>query len=152
MTPSKSRNKWLPVVVGVCIVGLLLVPLAQHSAIASPVDLRLDRAGATRVMAQASGEAGGAPAGAAQEEDTQSPKSMEEQAQEVTVTKRPAGSSAKKKEEPPQDRFAFVKDWPFWVIVGGVLVAGVGGYILLKNSNQDGPCAPQFNGGCFGAR
>jgi hypothetical protein len=35
------------------------------------------------------------------------------------------------------------------VIVGGVVVAVAGGYMLLRNSNQEPPCAPQFSAGCF---
>jgi hypothetical protein len=133
------------------VLGLLLVPIAQHPALASSeeyhlsgspaVNLRLDRTGATRVMADLSG--------GAQESDTEKPKSMEAQAS----TEPAAGTaSAVKKEAPPPDQFAFLKDWPFWVIVGGVVIAGAATYMLLSNSNEQGPCAPKFSGGCFGER
>ena len=154
MTPSRPHKNRLAVVAGVCIAGMLLVPLAQHPAMASSelvppahateVNLRLDRTGATRVLAETTG--------AAQEDDSQNPKSMEEQANQPVFVKRAPGSTAAKKEVPVKDRFAFVKDWPFWVIAGGVLLAGIGGYVLLKNSNKEGPCAPQFTSGCFGAK
>lgn len=174
MTPSSpKRNGFAPVgigpvrsefgrrlatvrsvaVVGACVLGLLLVPLGRHPAVASTppelgsqprgraaaVTLRLTPGAATRVLAELSG--------AAQESDAEKPKSMEEQTAPPPVA---AGSAARaKKEAVPPDQFAFLKDWPFWVIVGGVVVAGVGGYMLLRNSNQTAPCAPQFTAGCF---
>jgi hypothetical protein len=154
MTPSLPLRKRLAIVIGPCVLSLLLVPLGQHAVFASPeltpptrpaaVNLRLDGARATRVLADLSG--------AAQEDDPDKPRSMEEQANAPSRKAAPGTSAAVKKEAPPPDSFAFVKDWPFWVIVGGVLVAGVAGFVLLRNSNQDGPCAPQFNAGCFGDR
>jgi uncharacterized membrane protein len=138
-------------VIGPCVLGLLLVPLGQHPAGASPSDISIARArngavnlglnlgSATRVMAELSG--------AAQESDHEKPKSMDEQA--APTQPPPTAAAAAKKAAPPPEPFAFVKDWPFWVIVGGVVIAGVGGYMLLHNSNQKAPCAPQFTAGCF---
>jgi hypothetical protein len=145
-------RKRLAIVIGPCALGLLLVPIGQRPVLASPeltppavVNLRLDRARATRVLADVTG--------AAQEDDPDKPRSMEEQAAGPAHKPGKPGADANvKKEAPPHDSFAFVKDWPFWVIVGGVVLVGVAGYVLLRNSNQDGPCAPQFNAGCFGTR
>lgn len=151
MTPSRPKRNWFAAVIAPCVLGMLLVPLGQHPVVASSpgadigarpgagaVNLRLTPGSATRVMAELSG--------AAQESDGQNPKSMEAQAAPPPVVPNAAGV---KKEAPPPDQFGFLKDWPFWVIVGGVVVAGIGGYMLLHNSNQKAPCAPQFNAGCF---
>jgi hypothetical protein len=134
-------------------VGLLLVPLSQHPVMASPnlhpleqpagqLNLRLEPASAKRVLADLSG--------AAQEDDREKPKSMDEQA--VPPPAPGSAAAVKKAPPPPDDPFAIVKDWPFWVIVGGVVVVGVAGYMLLRNSNQEGPCAPAFAAGCYGKR
>ena len=151
MTPCRPLRKRLVFVIGPCVLGLLLVPLGQHPAGASPSDISTARArngavnlglnlgSATRVMAELSG--------AAQESDHEKPKSMDEQA--APTQPPPTAAAAAKKAAPPPEPFAFVKDWPFWVIVGGVVIAGVGGYMLLHNSNQKAPCAPQFTAGCF---
>jgi hypothetical protein len=151
------KRKWLAAVIGPCVLGLLLVPLGTREALGealrsnasegrprSPetpsavLNLRLNQSGATRVLAELGG--------AAQEEDKEKPRSMDAPA---PLPKSARNAAAVKKEAPPPDRFAFVKDWPFWVIVGGVVLAGVGGYMLLRNSNDKAPCAPQFNAGCF---
>ena len=147
MTPSRPKNGRLAVmVVGLCAIGLILMPLTQGRALASPdlhpvrrpadVNLRLDHNGATRVLSELEG--------AAQEADPDQPKSMEAQA---------APKAAKKAPPPPEDKLAFLKDWPFWVIVGGVLVAGVGGYMLFSNANEKPACdMTTFTAGCFGSR
>jgi hypothetical protein len=68
----------------------------------------------------------------------------------LTVTK---GNEAKKPPPPASgDSFAFVKDWPFWVIVGGVVVASAATYMIVRNSNQPHSClGDTFPGGCHGA-
>jgi uncharacterized membrane protein len=139
-------------VIGTCVLGLSLTPVFQHPALASPslgadgqghpaaaVNLRLDGTSARRVMADLSG--------AAQEDDSEKPKSMEEKAKPPEPA---AGTAAAaKKEKPPEDPFAFVKDWPFWVIVGGAVILVAGGYMLLRNSNDKAPCPMDFKAGCF---
>jgi hypothetical protein len=140
------------VVVGICAAGLILAPIASTPALASStvtpgsqpaaVNLRIDGATATRVLSQAEG--------AAQEADPDQPKPMEEQA--VTGPRHPVVKVKKAVPPPPPNHFAFLKDWPFWVIVGGVVVAGVGGLVLLHNSNKESPCGVQFTSGCFGSR
>jgi uncharacterized membrane protein len=135
------------VVIGPCILGVFLAPIVERTAAASPstevaeraaaVDLRLTQRSVVRVLADLSG--------AAQEADAEKPKSMEEQA----AGKAKPAAAAVKKEAPPPDPYAFVKDWPFWVIVGGVVIAGVGGYMLLRNSNDKAPCDARFTAGCF---
>lgn len=150
MTPSRAKRKRFAAVIGPCVLGLLLVPLAPHRAGASPrgdigaearpaaVNLRLNQGAATRVMAELSGSA--------QESDTEKPKPMGE---DPAATQPPAQAAAVKKEAPPPDKFGFVKEWPFWVIVGGVVIASIGGYMLLRNSNQKAPCSADFNAGCY---
>ncbi|MBC8133722.1 MAG: hypothetical protein H7X95_12130 [Deltaproteobacteria bacterium] len=154
MTPSRPQRIRFAAVVPPIVLGLLLLPLGQRPVAASPtvsaevnsqsrpgsLNLRLNQGAATRVFAELSG--------AAQESDTEKPKPMEGQGA-ATDPASPQAAAVKKAPPPPEDKFAFVKDWPFWVIVGGVVIAGVGGYMLLRNSNQDAPCAPQFNAGCF---
>lgn len=148
MTPSRPQRKRLAVVIGPCILALFLAPIVERPAVASPsvdvgtpehaaVNLRLTQRSAVRVIADLSG--------AAQEPDAEKPKSMEEQA----ALKAKASAAAAKKEPPPPDPFAILKDWPFWVIVGGVVIAGVGGYMLLRNSNEKAPCDARFTAGCF---
>lgn len=154
MTPFRPRRKRLAIVnlvIAPLVLGLLLVPLGQRVAVASPelhpparsnpvnLHLDLDGSSATRVLAQA-------PEGAAQESDADAPKTVE--------PKKPVdpNTAGVKKEKPPEDPFAIVKDWPFWVIVGGVIVVGAAGYMLLRNSNEVPPCGDAFAGGCFGAR
>jgi hypothetical protein len=142
-------------VVAPLVLGMLLAPIGQRVAMASPelhpparttsvgLHLDLDNAAATRVLAQGSA----VPEGAAQESDADAPKTVE--------PKKPVdpNTAAAKKEKPPEDPLAMLKDWPFWVIVGGVLVAGAGTYMLLRNSNEGTPCDERaFNAGCFGAR
>lgn len=141
-------------VVAPLVLGLLLAPIGQRVAMASPqlhppartnpagLHLDLDNAAATRVLAQASA----VPEGAAQESDADSPKTVE--------PKKPVdpNTAAAKKEKPPEDPFAMLKDWPFWVIVGSVVLAGAGTYMLLRNSNETPPCGDAFTAGCFGAR
>jgi hypothetical protein len=153
MTPFNPRRKRLAVVnlvIAPLVLALLLVPVGRHVAVASPdlhpparsnpvnLHLDLDNTAATRVLAQE---------GAAQESDTDAPKTVE--------PKKPVdpNTAGVKKEAPPEDRFAMVKDWPFWVIVGGVIIVGAAGYMLLRNSNQETPCdTGKFMAGCFGAR
>jgi hypothetical protein len=151
MTSSRHQRKRLAVAVGPCVLGLLLVPLSQHPALASAelhppahtaqVNLGLDQTTATRVLAELSG--------ASQESDSEKPKSMESQNKPEPA---PGSASAVKKEAAPEDPFAFLKDWPFWVIVGGVAIAAGGTYMLLRNSNQKPACdMSRFNAGCFGS-
>jgi len=157
MTPPRPLSKRLAAAIVPVLVGVLSVALVQRPVLAtsdvqpagrsSAVNLNLDRAAATRVMADLSG---GTPTGAAQEEDKEKPRSMDEQSTMEPGKK--AAPTVKKEAPPPEDKMAFVKDWPFWVIVGGVVIAGAAGYMLLRNSNQESPCAPQFHGNCFGAR
>lgn len=153
MTPFNPRRKrfaLVNVVIAPLVLALLLMPVAQRPAVASPdlhpparsnpvnLHLDLDNTAATRVLAQE---------GAAQESDLDAPKTVE--------PKKPvdANTAGVKKEAPPEDPFAMVKDWPFWVIVGGVVVAGVTGYMLLRNSNQEPPCdTSKFPAGCFGSK
>jgi hypothetical protein len=116
---------------------------AAESGSAEPVSLTLDPATGMRLAM--------AEDGASQEADTEKPKPMDEP--KITVTKVTGDGSeaaAKKKSGPKKDSFAFVKDWPFWVIVGGVVVAGVAVFMIYRNANQPEPCGSRFTSGCFG--
>lgn len=144
--------------VGAVATGLLALFVAQAAASANPravdavsaspsagqVNLGLDSRTAGRLLADARG-------GAADEE---SPKAMDTKPDEMklTVTK---GTDVKKPaaSESNGDSFAFVKDWPFWVIVGGVVVASAATYMIVRNSNTAHSClADTFPGGCYGAK
>ena len=146
---------------GAVAAGLLTLFIAQASASATPgsidlpsasssagakVNLGLDNRTAGRLLADA--KAGGGLAA-----DDETPKAMDTKPDEIklTVTK---GSEIKKPAPAPAsgDSFAFVKDWPFWVIVGGVVVAGAATYMIVRNGNQPHSClADTFPGGCHGA-
>jgi len=136
-----------------CGVGLLLMLITATTAEASPdarafapgaLDLRLDGPTARRLLAES------------QEADTEKQKTDEDRAEsdkmKVTVTKVAPGE--KGPAAPPSgepDKLAFLKDWPFWVIVGGVVIAGVATYMIVQNSSSKHPCSAMFDAGCFGA-
>jgi hypothetical protein len=139
---------------GAVAIGLLALFIAQASAWASPgvfepqstgtsgpVKLGLDSRTAGRLLALEGGAA-----------DTETPKAMDKPDEmKLTVTK---GTDIKRPAEPEKkDSFAFVKDWPFWVIVGGVVVASAATYMIVRNNNQPHAClADTFNAGCYGAK
>lgn len=159
MTSSKPQVWVRVVVVAACAVGVALAPFAQGRAYASPpagpdrtdptsvsraVDLRLGWDGARRVAMADVGEEG-----AAQEGDAEKPRDMHTSSTQPPP--QPAATTATKA-PPPNDPYAFLKDWPFWVIAGGVVIAGVAGYMIYANANQESPCSPRFDQGCFGER
>jgi hypothetical protein len=140
--------------------GLATLLIAQTPALASPgvfeplsapsgtkLNLGLDSRAAGRLLAESKPEGAG---GVTDDEKPKSPEKSDEV--KLTVLK---GSDAKRPAEPSSsgDSFAFVKDWPFWVIVGGVVVAGAATYMIVRNSNQGHAClADTYNAGCFGAK
>jgi len=135
--------------------GLLAAMLATTPAYATPADataatpavnLRLDGRAAGRLLAagdsdsleggdKASGEAG---EGAAKSDEVK-----------LTVTR---GDGQKKKPADSGDSLAFLKDWPFWAIVGGVVLAGAATFMIVENHNQKHACGAVYDGGCFGAK
>jgi hypothetical protein len=137
-------------------VGLLLTLLVQTPLRASPdlqpsarmgnvdlrsVDLRLDGATAGRLLAQS------------QESDNEKPK-PEEKPDDMKVTVTKGGADSSKKAAAPaasEDSFAFLKDWPFWVITGGVIIVGVATYMIVRNSNEKHSCPTLDDAGCYGA-
>lgn len=161
MTSSKPPLWVRVVVVAACALGVALAPLGQGQAYAAPldrparpqtpsttarpggVDLRLGWDGARRVAM--------ADEGAAQEGDTEKPRDMHTASTQPPPQQQPLGTTAAKAGS-PNDPYAFLKDWPFWVIAGGVVVAGVAGYMIYANANQESPCSPRFDQGCFGER
>jgi len=140
---------------GACVVGMLSLPLSP--AMASPmgatanppragqVNLGIDSSTAARVLRPSATRVVAAEEGASQEADTEKPKAMDDQA--ATAKAKSAPKAAE-----PEDPYAFLKDWPFWVIVGGAVIAGAATYMLVKNANDVAPCGARYTSGCFGAR
>jgi len=149
MTQSTPQERWFVSILTAGSVALLTLGTPAAPALAAPalgtlsrtteVNLRIDPSTATRVLA--------AEEGAAQEPDTEKPKAMDDQA--AATSARAAGPV---KPAEPEDKLAFLKDWPFWVIVGGVVVAGAATYMLVRNANDTPPCGARYTAGCFGAR
>jgi uncharacterized membrane protein len=135
-----------------CSIACLALSTSANPALASPalgalsrtaeVNLRIDPSAATRVLA--------ADEGASQEPDAEKPKAMDDQASAAAA--KAAGPKKAGAAEAPEDKFAFAKDWPFWVIVGGVVVAGAATFMLVRNANDTPPCGARYTAGCFGAR
>lgn len=146
MTQPKRGTRWFVPTTVVCVVGLVVLSMPPKAALASPglgalarpaqVNLHIEPSAAGRILAIEEG--------ASQEADTEKPKSMNDQAAPRAAVAKPV--------EQPEDKLAFLKDWPFWVIVGGAVVAGVATYMLVKNANEVSPCGARYNSGCFGAR
>jgi len=67
----------------------------------------------------------------------------------LTVTR---GDGQRKKSADSGDSMAFLKDWPFWAIVGGVVLAGAATFMIVENHNQKHACGAVYDGGCFGAK
>jgi len=149
MTQSRPRRRWFVSSLAACSIVCLALSTSADPALASPalgplsrpaeVNLRIDPSAATRVLA--------ADEGASQEPDAEKPKAMDDQASAAA-----AKAAGPKKPEAPEDKFAFAKDWPFWVIVGGVVVAGAATFMLVRNANDTPPCGARYTAGCFGAR
>lgn len=152
MTKSRPRRRWFVSTLAAGSVALLSLTTPANPALASPaqgalsrpsrvnlLNLRIDAPTATRVLALEEG--------ASQAPDSEKPKAMDDQA--TAAASKAAGP---KKPEPPEDKFAFAKEWPFWVIVGGVVVAGAATFMLVRNANDTPPCGARYTAGCFGAR
>jgi hypothetical protein len=145
MTKPKRETRWFVPTTAVCAVGLVALSMTPAAALASSgmgtavppaqVNLHIEPSAAGRILAVEEG--------ASQEADTEKPKSMNDQAAPRAVVAKPV--------QPPEDKLAFLKDWPFWVIVGGVIVAGAATYMLVKNANDVPPCGARYTQGCFGA-
>lgn len=124
--------------------------IAPTAAAVSPVgsagvDLRLDSRTAGRLLAE-----GGAGSGDEKAKDDEKPGEKADEGPKLTVSKGPP--AAPPKAPGSDDTFAFVKDWPFWAIVGGVVIVGASVYMINRNSNQERSCSSIYNGGCFGAK
>lgn len=123
-------------------------PAAAQAAFAPAApNLRLDGRAAGRMLADAK-EAD--PSVPATEDDKGKPAEKSDEIK-MTVTKGPAGATPKKAAG-SDDTFAFVKDWPFWAAVGGVVIVGAAIFMINRNSNQDHTCPAAYNAGCFGAK
>lgn len=149
---------------GAAITGALLVALAGAGpALANPAaggpvaaaaafapsgpNLRLDGRAAGRMLADAKDAD---PAAPATEDDKGKPPEKSDEIK-MTVTKGPAGAGPKPATG-SDDTFAFVKDWPFWAAVGGVVIVGAAIFMINRNSNQEHSCSATYNAGCFGAK
>jgi len=137
--------------------GLLVALLAAAPAHATPADataakpavnLRLDGRVAGRLLAASDTDSleGGEKTGDAKEGAEGAGKSDD---MKLTVTR---GDGQKKKPADSGDSLAFLKDWPFWAIVGGVVLAGAATFMIVENHNQKHACGAVYDAGCFGAK
>jgi hypothetical protein len=152
MNPSRPKTG---LVAAGCILALLVAftprlamaaPARQGNTTVRAINLHLDAEAARVALAES---------GAAQEADSEKPRSMDTPAPPATATDGTGATSSVAAQPRPAgkpDKFGFVKEWPFWVIVGGVLIAGIATYMIVRNSNTEAPCADRFNGGCWGSR
>jgi len=140
--------------------GLLAALLVSAPAWATPAEvtatapatpalnLRLDGRSAGRLLAASDSDSleGGDKASDAKAEggDAGKPDDMK-----LTVTR---GDGQKKKTADSGDSLAFLKDWPFWAIVGGVVLAGAATFMIVENHNQKHACGAVYDAGCFGAK
>ncbi|HEY8927230.1 MAG TPA: hypothetical protein VIU64_22760 [Polyangia bacterium] len=149
----------------VLLAGLLLVTVGGTPAFATPsvegasarsqdtpaaerkVELRLDGRAAGRLLAETK-ESDGSGADDKSKAD-EKPGDKGDDGIKMTVTK---GAPPAAKSTGSEDTFAFVKDWPFWAIVGGVVIVGASVYMINRNSSQDRNCPSVYNAGCFGAK
>jgi hypothetical protein len=137
--PGVAPRQGLP---GVAAAALAFAP-------AGP-DLRLDGRVAGRLLADAKETTESDPSAPATEEDKGKPGEKSDEIK-MTVSKGPA-TGPKKGASGSDDTFAFVKDWPFWAAVGGVIIVGAAVFMINRNSNQDHTCPGVYNAGCFGAK
>ena len=142
--------------------GLLVALLAPAPAWATPAEsassasaapalnLRLDGRAAGRLLAASDSDSleGGADKSSdAKAEGGEGAGKSDEL--KLTVTR---GDGQKKKQADSGDSLAFLKDWPFWAIVGGVVLAGAATFMIVENHNQKHACGAVYDAGCFGAK
>lgn len=116
----------------------------------SAVNLRLDGRAAGRLLAASDSdnlEGGGDKAADAKAEGGENAGKSDDV--KLTVTR---GDGQKKKAADSGDSLAFLKDWPFWAIVGGVVLAGAATFMIVENHNQKHACGAVYDAGCFGAK
>jgi len=114
------------------------------------LNLRLDGRVAGRLLAASDSdslEGGGDKASDAKAEGADSAGKSDDL--KLTVTR---GDGQKKKSADSGDSMAFLKDWPFWAIVGGVVLAGAATFMIVENHNQKHACGAVYDAGCFGAK
>lgn len=144
-------------------VGLLAAVFFATPAWASPgsespanpavggVNLRLDSRTARRLLAETG--SGASPNGdAAGSDKTRADETAGEKTDEPKLTVTTADKAAKKPSPGSEDSLAFLKDWPFWAIVGGVVIVGAATYMIVQNHNQKHACSAIYDAGCFGAK
>jgi hypothetical protein len=124
---------------------------APASVPARAVNLRLDSRTAGRLLAESGSGA------SSTEDDSGGDKSKTgdnagEKSDEPKLTVTKADKAAKKPAADSGDNLAFLKDWPFWAIVGGVVIAGAATYMIVQNHNQKHACSAIYDAGCFGAK
>ena len=115
-----------------------LSPIEAHRGPAPAAELHLSESAAARI---ALGD---------QEGDTEKPKAMKTSSDEATEAA--ARQNQTRKQATPDSTWDFLKDWPFWVIVGGVAVVAVGSIIIYKNTRPDDSCPALDTAGCYGGK
>ena len=129
-------------------VALGAAPGAAAPSTGAPgVNLRLDGRAAGRLLAEAKESDASGGDDKSKPDDKAGDKG--DDGVKMTVTK---GAPPAAKSTGSDDTFAFVKDWPFWAIVGGVVIIGASVYMINRNSSQDRSCPGVYNAGCFGAK
>ena len=125
-------------------------PAAVAPSVARPVNLRLDGSAAGRSLAAADSDSSltgdEKPSDDAAAKGEGAGKSDE---LKLTVSR---SDGQKKKPADSGDSLAFLKDWPFWAIVGGVVLAGAATFMIVENHNQKHACGAVYDAGCFGAK
>jgi hypothetical protein len=147
--PALRRLLGAALAVALCAVGATAFATPTGSApgslAASPAspNLGLDARSAVRLLAEADGKASEAPADDAKPADKSS---------ETKLTGTKGGDAPKQAAAGQNDTFAVVKDWPFWAIVGSVIIVGASVYMIDGKGNQEHSCPGVYNAGCFGAK
>jgi hypothetical protein len=142
-------------------VGLLATVLVAAPAWATPasgepaaapssnVNLRLDGRAAGRLLADSDSSLEGDKVSDDKTKADDKAGGEKPDEMKLTVTK---GGAAKPKAAGSDDSLAFLKDWPFWAIVGGVIIVGAATFMIVENHNQKHPCSSMYDAGCFGAK
>jgi hypothetical protein len=119
-------------------------------ATAAPaLNLRLDGRTAGRLLAASDSDPGSEGGDSASADKAAGGGGEKSDDVKLTVTR---GDGQKKKPADSGDSLAFLKDWPFWAIVGGVVLAGAATFMIVENHNQKHACGAVYDAGCFGAK
>lgn len=131
-------------------VGVVLLPL-RAQVLATPLGPLEGRAPASSAELHLSESAAARIALGDQEGDTEKPKAMKTSNDEAAEAAARQNQPRKQAAE-PGSTWDFLKDWPFWVIVGGVAVVAVGSIVIYKNTRPDDSCPALDTAGCYGGK